>query len=789
MQRRTTPLEAFQEAARFTSTMLQQPIEENRERNLDKINLHLARINLKVDEEMSKHQFVGGNDESSDRDAYTKYLNNLKGFIDNEFSVIRGDRSSVFYDEQMKQARRMLHVRAEGKVMEKAEQWRTERGLIALGDNLEKWRNAEDREPEEILKMIGEEIKNTRGDRSEGVKGLGLTYEQENNLLRANQILYYQSYMMKTARGVTDHKQLRKTLDDARAKFDAVLGAETEEVDEAGNRKRNPWTFKDKDKFDEELRQGRNFDIWSERESYIQNRIAAASSDRELRQTNEESKKFREEFSKYFDTNNKDYYGDLNADQMRQADGWFRNLDGYLRQGSGAARQTQVKLPLIIDKQDSWYFIMDAVNYKKDLILNGGTYKFQDLNTAVDQVLFLDREAFYKNNGGENAYTRGLWQEQEGRHMRMFWAEMEKYLGDHNPDLLATYQKFVNAETYINRQINRQDNDFYHADFLTDRGQKAISFFKNLFLQQGISNTAALITEMQAYTGGGLLAMSSQLQHTNSNDPGVQIKRNFEINGVLTSAAADDMVHKDTNTGRAVFRNGDQQKLIEAHANREMHRIASIMDIDLRVNKIDMAWMPSTKRKGDIQPKAMFTVGTGANERHYYLDYDRNGNEVVKNLRWDENRRIWVEGVERQGGQARTQSESNHARSVQRNSDRANLVGQRHPLTGNELDYKTTPTPNFNDNPTNSAYRRRSWTNYTEANRLEEWADYCRRLRDEPAFVIQIIDSGKNPLTGDRLNISSKPPNITDRAWAVNFTNDSDKRQAWIEYFQQQVRR
>ena len=351
MQRSVTPLDVFNEAARFSQGVMGYYTEKNREENINRIKLDHEQIDFKVAEYLSKHPFAGGNNDVEDQEAFIKYRNDLKGFIDSQYAELRGNRSSRFYDEQMEQSRRSAHVAADSKAMAKAEQWRKDRTLINLGDSLERRRNSGG-SVEEVLDGLKREIEGVRGDRDAGLPGLGLTYEQENNLLRANQIMYYKSYTAKVAEAITDPKELRKALGDARAQFAAVLDEKMFETDEDGNALlddegnnieiTNAWTFKEKDKYDVELLQGRCFELLGEQESLGRRMIA----DGRIGDYNIHARKNRRILDNYFDESKAEFQ-DLSPEHRARADGWHRTIEEHLRSGSGgsgAARQTGIKI-------------------------------------------------------------------------------------------------------------------------------------------------------------------------------------------------------------------------------------------------------------------------------------------------------------------------------------------------------------------------------------------------------------------------------------------------------------
>jgi len=351
MQRRTTPLEAFQEAARFTSTMLQQPIEENRERNLNRLKVDNEIFDLRITDWMSKNPFEGGRNDAEDQTALNSYRDKLRAFIDSEGRRLRGNSSSRYYDEQMGYAIKQHIVNAEGKAFQKAEQWRTDRAFIGV-DN---YREAEleavktgARTPMEAVTAIVRKLDDVRGD--EYNPGVEISLELEHQFMKGFKRDVYTTVMTEAVKGITDPLKVKAALTEAQALF-AFLDEETDEdeLDEHGNstgkKKIKKWTFDKKDEFDKELLSGSILGIFGEWESQGRH-LLTNPTPANIREYNRRADQARAKLAPYFDPN-KPEYQDVTREHRAQMDGWFRSYENHLRaasSGTGAARQTGINL-------------------------------------------------------------------------------------------------------------------------------------------------------------------------------------------------------------------------------------------------------------------------------------------------------------------------------------------------------------------------------------------------------------------------------------------------------------
>jgi len=113
-------------------------------------------------------------------------------------------------------------------------------------------------------------------------------------------------------------------------------------------------------------------------------------------------------------------------------------------------------------------------------------------------------------------------------------------------------------------------SEYYHENFELDRGQSAISYFTNLIFKQGITDTAKLEDEMKRYTGKILLENIVRPRTTNNERS--RIIRDAELTRFLESSDADDLMHIDVNLERDGIK-GDGRSQSVYFRNKEHEQV------------------------------------------------------------------------------------------------------------------------------------------------------------------------------------------------------------------------
>jgi len=776
---RTTPLDAFNAAARFTQSALQVPTQKERERNINRINVDNELFDLRITEWMNKNPFVGGNNDAEDREAFKLYREKLRAFIDAEGIRLKGESSSRFYDEQMGYAIKQHYVNAEGKAMQKAENWRTERAFIGVDNFANAEREAVkrgDRTPMAAVFAVVQKLDSLRGD--EFNPGIDISPKVEHEFINRFKINIHQIRGTELFNNVTDPAKLRAARAQLNEEF-KFMDEETDEIDAAtGNKKIKKWTYDKKDEFEEALLQGRCFELWKDRESSSQRKIAAG----DINGANEDNRKWRREFDRYYNPANTDVWSDLNTQQLSQGDGWFRDLSGHLKQ---PGTPSQISKRILLDLYGPEMFIRPQLQGDGTVIVgyyeDGRpiTEKYSSIREAMGGFVHYKRAAFFEANKKlELPVVQLMWEKEQSEFFEKFYDEVEKAMKQIDPQLSIDFVNFRKTDTYIksgsdyfNRDINKMsalERDQY--------GQRCIQFYESIIFN-GITDVPTIRQMMRDFTGGEILNVfgrrpSSSNERTKFNEmkaysdsvmSGGAEHTVFVLNEPERLRLGLNASNRPQNQVSYGWRDHRLQEGAEAHRIEERGIVAGILGV--KPEDLKMGWMASERQQGDVIPKGIFVIGEGANARTVRLNYENNEYKVeeLKN-------KEWVRGESR----ARQLN-----RDERRQDSRQAVDTGKNPITREEGFDFTRPSPNRPENAlvVNSGFGKLQWLEYSE------------RLYNNPTRVItEAVQNRRNPLNGERLNITAIPQHLrstmTARTWAGK--GPEFVYQAWIKEFEQQ---
>ena len=773
MQRSVTPLDVFNEATRFSQGVMGYYTEKNREEN---------NLQLKVDGDKSKNGFADVvRDNPYTGGDFNEYRFKLKEEFDKVFNSIIGEsgNNSPYYRQMMEQSRRQWHVEADNTARVKADQWRTDKEHISCNEDQE--RIIESVRRGERTPQQGIEACRDRANLSGTIRPL--SFQERYVMDEASKILTHQTLLSERLKNERDPTRLRGILAGVNAEFD-WLDEETDEIDGAtGEKKIRKWTYKDKEKFEQELLQGRCAELWDERESYGQRLLAAG---RPLEEVNEYNRRMRQEFDRYYNPNNSDVWSDLSTKQLTQRDGYFRDLSGYMKQ-SGTS--SQISKRILLDLYGPEMFIRPQVAGDGTVIVgyyDDGrpiTEKYESIREAMGGFIHYKRKAFFEAHKNlERPVVQLMWEQEQSDFFGIFYGEVEKAMKQIDPQLAIDFANFRKTDIYIksegdyfNRDVNRMsalERDQY--------GQRCVQFFESIFFN-GITDVPTIRQMMRDFTGGEILNVfgrrpNSRNEETRFNEMKAYSDRVmsggaehtvFVINEPERLRLGLNTSDRPQNQVSYGWRDHRLQEAAEAFRNEERGILAGILGV--RTDALKPRWMASDGQQGDVIPKGIFVIGEGANARTVRLNYENNEYKVeeLKN-------KEWVRGESRE--RDRTHVEN-------RRNDMQIMDSGRHPITREEGFSYTMMPPNYNGTSN-------QWNVALDGAKRAAWVEYSEGMRNG-TVITQMVNAGKNPLNGEPLNTASMPPHLrstmTARTWAGK--PPEFVKQEWIKHFEQQVRR
>ena len=686
--RHATILDAFNAAAGVTQQALGYLDQRNREEAdafLSTVPDEFRNERLRIINE-NPFNYTGDPDDLEGLKNYTlEYADELRKKTSEWYAKKFGGKANIGYYKKAKdQMEQHEALSLRNHALVRAEEWRTNYEIGRFGKNIESYKDT--MPPEEAWAAFGHSLNllKTR---------LEITPQQQERLRADYGKTLYTKTLSDGLMAVGDVNNLESELEKLKGRFDFMPAMEVSVFDENGKaigKEKRAWSFDGKEDWEKNLLeretkriQGKHFEAFRERQAYMERLVLSGDINGAIAY----AKVHGAEWNKYYNVNNSEF-ANSNDDYRDRGSGFFdwKTLEGYKKQG--AAGENALKM------QFHWRQFLNAAVTGSGEEINGEWTTFGSIEEAYDRFFVLSENAFYYANGGENEVTRNLWQYKKAELENNFYDQMRNYLRDTDTQLLNTYDKFIAANTYTDPK-----SEFFNKDFEDDRGQRAISFFKNLFFKNRITDSAKIEAEMKQFTGkelSNLLAERKMPKDSGEEFQGEQIKKAANVSKIVMGEKADDTVFVKANMERngimgdgrsndIVWRDKNQEQFYTRFQEYERGKVADILEVER--GSLNADWMDSTRRKGDIIPKGKFTVTKGEKKGTYYLDYDDNANEVLMKL--DTKTKEWKE--EKTTERPLTQSEvakrnENYALSIKNGKD---------PRTGEALDfdYKRTPPP------------------------------------------------------------------------------------------------
>lgn len=727
MQQHATIADVFSAAAGAASPFLRKRTEELKEQNDRELRVFANNYAVEFENKLRDTQYDGDP---------VAYKNALMEFKTGQYAKARGENTSAYSTRMLDEMERTAQIQLESKALEAEDEYNWKQEDVSFNNAMKAYK-ASGYRPDQIINAIKERIDLSKGRRP-------INPKQSHELLQLHLTDYYQQYMARSLKEIKDPDELKEKWEKIKKEFDDFAPKTAADMlDEEGkvtgtDAESKKWTFDGKDEWDKKALEQEDFGRFYEAEAYFQRLLANGKTDQAVQFVKEGNwgEKWDRRYTAEFD----DYSGEL----LARGRDFFNTgeLEAARRRGGNAGTVFEVSR----NWREAWNAVMNGNYYTQD----GFPVSADNMADMFDEVISIRHQLFYDAN--VEAYgktmTGEMWREEYHEQINQFLKDMRDYLKD-TPEfksLLTVYDKFTDAQTYINNK-----SQYYNKDFQDDSGQRAISFFVNLFLRQGVKDPAALEAAMKEYTGKELLGLAEKAvrlgEGTASEEAGVY-KRQAELDEILAGKKGDDLAHlrfmpeKNGVTGRGaepdvIYRDKRLQAVVEAHAQWEAGIVAAKLGVD--VNSLGMNWAPSEKRKGDIQPKRIFFIKDEEGKTtHYKVAYNKDKNPLVQKY-----------NPEAEKAEEKWQQEGDAVKM---------------PLSSNE--------------------------------RYEYAAEFEKNMRDN----LRKIEAGLNPLTGEKAEFDHvrEPPPGTYRAntrrgqesiqeWRESEWN-MQKRQAWFDYYLRQAR-
>jgi len=707
-----TILDAFNSAARFNNQITGHYSAELREQNDQEARVREIKIQANIDDYKRDHPYVGGANEDEDKQKFSEYFGDLKRHISEQYAEQfgTGKTKTTYHDQLIGKSLAM----AQNHTLVEADKWRINREQLNLGNDIEK--QLESVKTGSITPRQAMENVNTFIS-SAGTK-IELNPQQRYEMHEKASIEtlknFYTGRLDKFNYVTATPAQVTKFLDDVKneAKKEFAF-MDTEE---------GSWNFKGKAELEEALIQGKCFEVYKEQQAFFDRMTVSGDFNNAIAF----GKLWGAEWNKHYGSKNKEF-SNLN-DKMRDAGSHFfnwKNLEGHLKQGRSGKDMYNIDF--------HWRDVFGAAIDGNEFILNGQRRRFDTIEDGVHQALLIAEKAFMYGREDDYPLAREEWQKAKAQKMENFYDELEGYLKDKNPDLQKTWNKFRKAETYLDKK-----GDYYHSDFENDRGQSAISFFTNLLFRQGITDTKTIEEEMKNFTGKRLIENATKDKTVSS--PAKRVIRDAELTRFLESEAADDIMHSIVNLekdgtrgdGRSrsvAYRNENQGKVINELAERQRVSAAKMRGEEL--DDLVLEWQGATTRKNDVQPRAMFrSKSTG---ELFKIDYEggKNNDEKEVLMKYNTTSKKWSKVPEKEQQRDKTQGEKNKAaiEKVQDNKERIQNISKsladfKHPETGEYLDFRNTPPPNYKGKKDDWDPKVKQNYKMTDYQKIMAWTNY-----------------------------------------------------------------
>jgi hypothetical protein len=721
MQQHASIMDVFNAASRAASPFLQQGTAELQAQNDLRLRNDATRFTNDMQNWLRDNPYTGD---------FDKYLGKLQGRVSEWYGTETAGNTSEYYRRNIEAMRQQSMEFVRGHAEAEQDRWRVEQEHISRDNDIKGYMEIEGWTPQMIVDSINNRI-------NLSLTQVDISPLEQDKMRRGYQAAYYQQYAMKRLGAVTDAIDLESAMQQIRDDF-SFMPEMTIDVYGADGKvtgtEQRAWGFEGRDDFEEKLLQREtariqdaHFSEVQEQQAYLDRLIVSGN----IQAAIDFAKLHGAEWNKAYNTDHEREFANYSNDHRTRGRGFFdwRSLEAHQR--AGTEREKWIEY--------NWRNILTGALSGGGVEINGKWESNASLAEGIDNFLGLEEKAFFEQHGNQhNAYTHQMWQNEKSALMKQFYSELKTVLDTvpGNEMLKLSWDKFTKADTYVSDSDFNEQGRRLSGEELTAYQQTCISFFKSLFFINGITDAATLETEMKQFTGR---ALSRLLNDTSIPDsPAAQIIKHAEISQTLMSEATDDLVFRQFNpekysvTGDGsvsdiIFRDDNQHALIERERNYDHGRLARMLGVPM--NELDMGWMPSGKRKGDVIGKGIFTVKGDDGPEAYFLGYDEHKNEVVMRINLDSGE---TEATDISAARPLTRSEA-----VIRRRDFALMIGRGiDPLTGQPAEEPidlATPPPGISPADYSQMVHRMTHrtTRSVLAGRSMVWANYYLRLLKE----------------------------------------------------------
>jgi len=792
-------MDAFNEAIRFTTGYMGYQTQKNNEQNQLEIDVFNASFQTNIQNYLRDNPYLGGLSEEDDQRAFNDYLGKLDYFVEEQYANARRTNNSQNYRQMMDRMRVQSLEANRNYALGKQDEWRISREAASLLEDNRRYIEA-GWSPEETVRAI-----NNRLALSATIQPI--LPEQMENMKRYYERAVYENYVGGALGRANDVNDLEGILREAQSAFGFLPPLAVNTYDEDGNvigTQELPWSFEGKKdwedhRIEEETKRirGEHFEFYQDKNSEFERAVISGNYDL----AESIARQYGAAWNRYWNPNNREH---LNSDAAYRDRGshWFDlgKLNAYRELGeaeAGIRFLAEYNLEMFTQPQlDGHGNVIVGYNADGKPIIEN----YDSFAAALQGFLSYKRKAFFMSNGGEDAYTLQMWEAEQAVWFERWWDEVERAVRQKSPTLADDFRRGREFSTYTTaggayyESLSSSDQRYIRG--LSDEQrtlfeERCVNFYTTLFMNRtfdGITDVSEIRRIMRDFTAREI---ESYLRWSSTpRELGQKYIQLMEFSNRAMDGRADDIIWIDYNPrrlgaagGTYMFRDTNAQLAVEAVRQEEQSIIAGIFGIERDL--LQPSWMRSKLRNNDVIPKGMFKIESGQHAGTYYLGYDNNANPIVMRQNaqggWGEYRR-----EERR----LTQAERIQQSQINWNNLVETINNNINPITGEAFNYGTNPPPTIGNST--------AWNpnNYG----AQSWSAYFQRLKDEPALLTSVINSGKHPFTGASFSYRTNPPpgsgipanlpaGVSSNRPTWESMGAGERLQVWVEHFERQLGR
>jgi hypothetical protein len=370
--------------------------------------------------------------------------------------------------------------------------------------------------------------------------------------------------------------------------------------------------------------------------------------------------------------------------------------------------------------------------------------RYASLTDARAGFIGRKRQVFeYQHRGKNPVLAAEAWAIEEANWLREFDDSVMTRLEKIDPQLKADYANFTKSDTWVFSKIKGKPEPEYYNEvkhFTQEQQdqyvQDRVDFATDL-LWNGINNMPDLRQRLRNFAGKEIMKLV--IWKGTPSDEGEMMKQLAAFSAGAESERAEDVVftvsRKDDAAlalglpeggenpawmGDVRWRSEEQKTGAEQVQQEELRRTADKLGVP--VSELKPGWMRSERQPNDIIAKGVFVKGSGANAETFRMGYDENANSFL--LKYDKETKAWTEvpGT-RTERQMTAKEQTRNNLQTQRDYMQA-LRDGKHPLTGEDFDYKKEPPPLGPDATAQARQMQQAAWRRADYPKLESWAAY-----------------------------------------------------------------